>query len=244
MLSWTHRYYRGHQALNHIQPPGWVTGYTFFSLKRQPCVFDIPGSSSSCLWAQGPTCLPQLLCFLIERLAFHVFYRLKKLSYSWFTWLTPTHSPRLEKCTMFYTGEQVVRMTLLWLRNLGGEWQLGQYWTHLQYLPLFYNICLYYIYGLNHLKLITLYVKTKRLTFLTSHPIAHSFSRYPGKHCSLSPGIVRKHLPWLPSTQTAAVYNGYSVWVGFRSLDGPWCQHHSLNDTSFNLHQACFSSWV
>lgn len=134
VLSWTHRYHKGHQALNHIQPPGWVTGYTFFSLKRQPCVFDIPHSSSGCLWAQGPMCLPQLLCFLIERSAFHVFYRLKKLSYSWFTWLTPTRSASLEKCTMVYTGEQVILMTLLWLRNLKGKWQLGQYWVHLQYL--------------------------------------------------------------------------------------------------------------
>lgn len=166
MLSWTHRYHKGHPTFNHIQPPGWVTGYTFFSLKRQPCVFDIPCSSSGCLWAQGPTCLPQLLCFLIERSPSHVFYRLKKLSYSWFTWLTPTHSARFEKCTMFYTGEQVVLMTLLWLRNLGGKWQPGQYWTHLQYLPLFYNICLYYIYGLNHLKLITLYSKLNDWYFL------------------------------------------------------------------------------
>lgn len=76
--SWTHRYHTGHQALNHVHPPGWVRGYTFFSLKRQPCVFDIPRSSSGCLWAQGPTCLPQLLCFLIERLAFHVFYQFEK----------------------------------------------------------------------------------------------------------------------------------------------------------------------
>lgn len=134
---------------------------------------------------------------------------------------------------MFYTGEQVVLMTLLWLRNLGGEWQFGQYWTHLQYLPLFYNICLYYIYGLNHLKLITLYVKTKRLTFLTSHPIAYSFSRYPGKHCSLSPGIVRKHLPWLPSTQTAAVYNG----ILSELASGLWMVH-DVNITPWTTHRA------
>lgn len=114
VLSWIHRYHKGHQALNHIQPPGWVIGYTFFSLKRQPCVFDIPRFSSGCLWAQGPTCLPQLLCFLIERLAFHAFYQFEKnFPHSWFTWLTPTHSARFEKCTMVYTGEQVVLMTLL-----------------------------------------------------------------------------------------------------------------------------------
>lgn len=41
------------------QPSGWKRGFMCFHLNRQPCVFSIPGSPCSYLWAQGPLCLPQ-----------------------------------------------------------------------------------------------------------------------------------------------------------------------------------------
>ena len=60
-----------HQCINHVhsQPHRQMTGYAFFSLKEQPCVFTIFGPPSAYLWTQGPLyvpyCLKKRLIFIL-----------------------------------------------------------------------------------------------------------------------------------------------------------------------------------
>lgn len=140
------------------------------------------------------------------------------LPHSWFIWLTLTHSARFvmhqgwhRRAGMgdSFTAEKLER-----------KWQLGYFWSHLQYFPQFYNTFIN-IYGLDHLKFREFFMsKLNDWNVLWVVLLSYTFSRYQGKHCSLSPGIAWKYFPWPPSTQAELLCTAI-VWVSVRVSGWP-----------------------